>query len=533
MSKLIKSIMIEQDVDLCCSRNHKQPIQMVVFDPNLTKNERLLCQNCLEDFESNMKMVGLNKVLSSIDYKQIKQNEYKENLIQTNIEQVQNIQRSLIEIKQNILQTIDQLIGNSGEWIKILYEIGEQTQTYSFFEELDHLITNSYREEQNEVILKEIKQINLSWITKTTQKIQCLNQNYKQLIIDLKQKIQSVVQNNQKKEQIKQLVNDPINLKLVNNNQNQFDDCFAISFNNDGSMMVSGCSKDIKIWEFQNGKIREVLKLKGHTDVIRCLTFANQNNSIISGSGDCSIRCWKQLNFKQWKSSQAYTDHTDQIECILLSKDDTQLISCSQDKSIKIWTFDIYNNELKFKQSLMESKCCLNSISLNFAETILISCGDDKQINMWQKNQSKDWEYKNIITQSQNEYGTKVCFLRNDLFIWVGGDIQNKNYIRVFELKDQTFIENTQKTIELENDEEIFDLNLFPIVYNQDQNIILIRHKFSIYLLREQNDGTYKIEQKIKQLSNSIQGSMTKDAKYLTFWDSNQKTYQIYQIETK
>ncbi|CAD8124052.1 unnamed protein product [Paramecium sonneborni] len=225
--------MIEQDVDLQCSRNHNLPIQMVVFDPSLIKNERLLCSNCLEDFESNVKMVGLNKVLQSIDYNLIKQNEFKENLIQTNIEQVEIIQRNLIEIKSNILQTLDQLIGNCEEWIKVLYEIGAQNQTYSFFEELDHLITNSQKNEYNEVILKEIKSINLSWIIKTTTKVQYLNNKNKQLIIDLKQKIQSVVNKHQK--QIKQLKNDPINLKLVNNNNNQYDDCFAISFNNDGS----------------------------------------------------------------------------------------------------------------------------------------------------------------------------------------------------------------------------------------------------------------------------------------------------------
>lgn len=62
--------------------------------------------------------------------------------------------------------------------------------------------------------------------------------------------------------------------------------------------MISGCGKYIKLWDFLNGNIKEVLKLKGHDDKIRCLSFTHSINSFISGSGDCSIRCWKQITFK-------------------------------------------------------------------------------------------------------------------------------------------------------------------------------------------------------------------------------------------
>ncbi|CAD8156512.1 unnamed protein product [Paramecium pentaurelia] len=535
MSTLINPFMIEQDIDLQCSKKHKLPIQMVVFDSKLTKNERLLCSDCIQDFESDVKMVGLSKVLQMIDHKFSKLREFKETLISTNIEYIEMISRNLFEIKSNINQTIDQLIGNSEEWIKFLNQLGQQTQTYSFFEELELLIQNQQKDDLNKQILKEIQEINLSWITKITYKIQQLNQNSKSLIKELRQQLLTLVNNYKTKEtqQNQQLQVDPINLKLINNTYYQSDDCFAISFNNIGSLMISGCGKYIKLWDFLNGNIKEVLKLKGHDDKIRCLSFTHSNNSFISGSGDCSIRCWKQINFKQWKSSQPYQDHTDQIECILLSKDDSQLISCSQDQSIKIWNFDINNNELKLQQSLNQCKSCINSITLNFTETILVSCGDDNEIIIWRKNKQNYWEYENMVTQSDNEYGTKVCFLKDDKFIWVSGDIKNCNLARIFQIQDGKLIENKTYNIELEYDDEFYDLNLFPIVYNKEQNIILIRHKFNIYLLREQNDGSFKIANKVKQFSNSIQGSMTKDAKYLVFWDSNEKLYSIYEIQSK
>ncbi|CAK66911.1 unnamed protein product (macronuclear) [Paramecium tetraurelia] len=533
MSTLINSLMIEKDVDLQCSKKHKLPIQMVVLDSKLTSNERLLCSDCLENFESNAKMVGLTKVLQIIDDKYIKLIQHNQNLISSTIEQIEMIQSSLFEIKSNFNQTLDQLIGNSEEWIKFLYQQGQKTYMYSFFEELELLIQNQQTEDLNQQILKQIQHINLSWITKITHKIQQFNYNSKDLIKNLRQQILSLVINYKTKEINQNKQEGNIDLKLINNTSYQSDDCFAISFNNSGSLMISGCGKFIKLWEFQNGNINEVLKLKGHNDTIRCLTFTNSNNSFISGSGDCSIRCWKQLNFKSWKSSESYNDHTDYIECILLSKDDTQLISSSQDKSIKIWNFDISKNELKLQQTLNQSKYCLNSISLNFSETILVSCGDNNEIIIWGKNKLNYWEYQNTITQSYNEYGTKVCFLKDYQFIWVSGDIQSGNQARIFEFQGGKFIENTSKTIELENDNEFYDLNLFPIVYNKEQNIILIRHKFNIYLLREQNNGLYKIVQKVKQHSNSIQGSMTKDANYLTFWDSYQKIYTTYEIESK
>jgi WD40 repeat protein len=51
-----------------------------------------------------------------------------------------------------------------------------------------------------------------------------------------------------------------------------------------------GGEENLKIWDAKTGKL--VANLKRHTDTVTCLTWTADGKTLISGSGDCSIRTW-------------------------------------------------------------------------------------------------------------------------------------------------------------------------------------------------------------------------------------------------
>ncbi|CAD8118564.1 unnamed protein product [Paramecium primaurelia] len=47
--------------------------------------------------------------------------------------------------------------------------------------------------------------------------------------------------------------------------------CGAIAFNKDSSILVAGCNKDIKVFQYIQGKLNQVQLLSEHTDYVHTL----------------------------------------------------------------------------------------------------------------------------------------------------------------------------------------------------------------------------------------------------------------------
>ncbi|CAD8129712.1 unnamed protein product [Paramecium sonneborni] len=106
-----------------------------------------------------------------------------------------------------------------------------------------------------------------------------------------------------------------------------------------------------------------------------------------------------------------------------------------------------------------------------------------------------------------------------------------KDWLSYFELINGDFVEQKEKEQQLIISSDVYNLNLLPIVFNKEKEIILIRHKFHVYLLTKQTQGRYQISTKLKFQNNSIYGIMTIDAKYIILWEKTEQNFQIYQIE--
>ncbi|CAD8119217.1 unnamed protein product [Paramecium primaurelia] len=297
--------------------------------------------------------------------------------------------------------------------------------------------------------------------------------------------------------------------------------------------MVSTEKNDIKVWNFLNGTIKLIKTLQGHTNWVLCLVYSNKQNFFISGAQDNTIRFWKLLDQTNWSSSQPYQQHTNTIGCIILNSNEDLLFSGSKDKSIKVWKVDFNKNILTYMYSLDKHDNKVMALSLNQSETQLISCAQNKnQIIIWERRQQDKFEFKHFVTQSIQEEGLKIKFIKDNQFIWITGGKQiDKLYI--FELKEGVFQENQEKTIQLIKNNQKPDQYRFPIIYNKERNLIVVRHKTYIYIIIEINNGKFKIVDQLNCDTIQIYGTITKNGQYLVYWDEKSQAYSTYELQNK
>ncbi|CAD8125979.1 unnamed protein product [Paramecium sonneborni] len=492
--------MIELEKQLNCSQNHNEAIHMVVFDKKLKRQERLLCNICMETFESDSKTIGFKKVIEMIEYNQKNKVENIQRLIKIDVELVEQLLNEFHIIKQKLNQELDQLIFNSLEWIKSLNDIGTINSQYSFFDELEVLINNPQQNIFNsQQLIESITKLNNSLFNKINQKLSTLKN------IQLYSQSELILQN----------LDLSHHYKIIDNSIRQSVSCFAISFNQSGSLMISASNHNIKVWEFMQGRLKEITTLNGHTETISCLQFSKKSNSFVSGGYDNSIRCWKQINEKEWQSSQSYQQHTNFINCLIFNQSENQLVSGAVDYSIKIWQIDFINNQLTYLYSLNKHTNSIYSLCFNQLENTLVSCGGDNQIIIWKQDNNQKWQFEYVVTQNIQESGCRLQFINDDQLIWVTGIQVSKDCISIFELRNGKYQENLDKQLQLIKNDNVSDLNLFPIFYNKEKKLMIVKHKQHVYLIKITNEGYLKIITQIKYESNSIQGALSNDGRYL------------------
>ncbi|CAD8101267.1 unnamed protein product [Paramecium primaurelia] len=221
---------------------------------------------------------------------------------------------------------------------------------------------------------------------------------------------------------------------------------------------------------------------------------------------------------------------------------DDILFSGGDDESIKVWKVDFKQNKLTYMYSLDKHDSYVMALSLNQSETQLVSCAYAKnQIIIWEREEQDKFEFKYVVIiiishfiykQSIQEYGLKIKFIKDNQFIWItGGKEIDKLYI--FELKEGIYQENQKKTIQLNKNNQISDEYHFPIVYNKEKNLIVLRHKDYIYFIKEIINGIFTIVHQFNCDTNQIFGTFTNNGQYLVYWDEKNQGYSVYELLNK
>ena len=150
-------------------------------------------------------------------------------------------------------------------------------------------------------------------------------------------------------------------------------DSVAISSN--GQTLVSGSGDNtIKIWNLKTGKLKSTLA--GHTQPVDSVAISPDGQTLASGSYDHTIKIW---NLKTGKLKSTLTGHTQTVNSVAISPDRQTLVSGSYDHTIKIW--NLTTGELK--TTLTGHTQPVNSVAISSDGQTLVSGSGDNTIKIW------------------------------------------------------------------------------------------------------------------------------------------------------
>ncbi|CAD8136555.1 unnamed protein product [Paramecium octaurelia] len=315
---------------------------------------------------------------------------------------------------------------------------------------------------------------------------------------------------------VKKFEGDCINYKIVESlEQNKLSN--VLLFNHQNDVFFQGIGENVKIWQFKNGQLYNSQLLYGHNQQIYCLACSKNNNMLVSGSADKSIRIWEEISHKNWQTTQILKGHTGYIYSIIINKSDDQILSSSSDNSILVWGKK--QNIWECIQNIDVHQNSVYQLSFNQSYTQFSSCSYDRNLIIWSLNQEQEWKKQQIIKHQSQSF--RACFIQDNQIVLQ----QNSHrYIEIYTRNQANIFVNTQK-IELQYLN--VDLSSFsPLQFVVNKQILLLKHNNKTLILRRKQNWKFQIEEEIDEEGV---GTLTNDGKYLLLINNKLRSLQIYE----
>ncbi|CAD8165512.1 unnamed protein product [Paramecium pentaurelia] len=311
----------------------------------------------------------------------------------------------------------------------------------------------------------------------------------------------------------------PFTFELTNQNSiKQQEQCYAIAINKDNSIVIAGCDKQIKVFDLKQGILNQSQLLSDHQDFVLTLNFMKKSNHFVSGSRDKSIIIWQMNQNNQWACQHKLDGHSDAIDSLLLNNNENLIISGSYDSSIKFWN---QQNGWLCQQTIKDHKEYVFQLSLNVKQDKLISCSADKQILVIEYSQMHQiW---NVIQKIQLEqFGFRLSFLNDNQFTF---QPQGQEQMDVYEINssNQQFVKIKQITVKSDSNS---CGSLFPQQYLKCKCLLVNKNGYHINFIRKKENGDFVTEQTIQFDHYYIFGQLSDDGEYLITWDQKSKEIQ-------
>ena len=111
------------------------------------------------------------------------------------------------------------------------------------------------------------------------------------------------------------------------------DSVWSLALSPDGQTLVSSSGDNtIKIWRIETGQVLHTLS--GHTDTVRAIALSADGRTLASASGDHTIKLW---NIETGQLNHTLVGHLGPVWSIAISADGQTLVSGGEDGTLKIW----------------------------------------------------------------------------------------------------------------------------------------------------------------------------------------------------
>lgn len=109
----------------------------------------------------------------------------------------------------------------------------------------------------------------------------------------------------------------------------------CLAYSPDGKQLAIGCVNGaVKVWQMGKNFDKQLIELRGHTNLVCTVTFSSDGALLASGSADGTVRLW-ELNSGNCLVTLKGTATT--IRSIAFSPDDKWLASARDDQTIHLW----------------------------------------------------------------------------------------------------------------------------------------------------------------------------------------------------
>ena len=173
-----------------------------------------------------------------------------------------------------------------------------------------------------------------------------------------------------------------LNSRQANAERNQLkgheDRVYSVAFSPDGNTLVSGSGDNtVRLWNAMTGEpISE--PLMGHKDGVYSVVFSPDRNTLISGSDDKTVRLWDITTGAA--IGKPLTGHENTIYSVAFGLDGNTLASGSADKTVRLWDA---TTGATIGKPLTGHEDIVNSVAFSSDRKILASGSADNTVRLW------------------------------------------------------------------------------------------------------------------------------------------------------
>ncbi|CAD8211465.1 unnamed protein product [Paramecium pentaurelia] len=502
-----------------CTRHIQFPITSICIAPHQCQCQRKLCIDCQYEHGVDIKYTIPTHRFQDLVIKQLQDSkidqtfeftEQRKNFLMILSQTESMLKNTWQHLQESIKQIYDTIEMQDKSYLKIMNKDFNPTDfSNTDLEKLVQIVQGKIQNEwkvQKDFYLQKLLKVKDWW----EKEIKAVNEKL------MKEMDQNLSLNfNLKQQQNEQKSQSQVNLKpfsyeiIQANSIKQQEYCMAVAINKDCSIVAASCYQLIKIYDFNQGMMKQNQVLNQHQSDVATLNFMKQSNQLISGDNG-SILIWTYNNDNSWICSQNIKGHSDWIRCIILDNNEDLFISSSDDKTIKFW---VKKNEWICQQTIQDHSSCVQQLSLNEQQNQVISCGEDSLILIIEQSQpNKNWIVKQKI--QVDCCGLRLCFINNNLFTFQPA---YGNMMYVYEMNSVNITINQGNEVGW----------LFPQQFIKKRQLLVNKHDKYVNLIRFTENSQFKVEQSIQFEKNHIFGQLSDDGEYLITWDETSKEIQI------